>query len=164
MGKMLFWGCKNLEVVELPEWLEVIGEQAFEMCSSLKELTLPQWVKRIEWRAFEFCSSLQILSIPSYVTHIGSGAFSGCSSLVRIKVDSNNPVYDSREDCNAIIHTESNALIRGCSNTIIPPSVTSIESRAFIGCTSLTLVKVSKNTEVAGNAFRYCPKVRIVRY
>ena len=123
IGENAFWGCKNLEVVVLPEWLEDIGKDAFEHCSSLKELNLPQWVKRIEWCAFFGCSSLQNLFIPSSVTHIGDSAFSDCSSLVRIKVDSNNSVYDSREDSNAIIHTESNALISGvceCFRECIP--------------------------------------------
>ena len=41
-------------------------------------------------------------------------------------VDAANPVYDSREDCNAIIHTSTNELIAGCKNSQIPNSVTSL--------------------------------------
>jgi hypothetical protein len=38
-------------------------------------------------------------------------------------VDNNNRFYDSREDCNAIIDTETNTLIAGCKNTVIPENV-----------------------------------------
>ena len=34
----------------------------------------------------------------------------GSSSLERIEVDEANTVYDSRENCNAIIHTSTNEL------------------------------------------------------
>ena len=54
------------------------------------------------------------------VTSIGDGAFYGCSGLTSIKVESANSVYDSRENCNAIIETATNTLITGCKNTIIP--------------------------------------------
>jgi len=52
-------------------------------------------------------------------------------------VDAGNTVYDSRGNCNAIICTETNHLIAGCSTTIIPNSVASIGEYAFARCSSL---------------------------
>ena len=57
-----------------------------------------------------------------------------CSGLDSITVESGNIVYDSRDNCNAIIETATNTLLRGCKNTIIPHSVTSIGDNAFRGC------------------------------
>ena len=48
-----------------------------------------------------------------------------------IKVEQGNEFYDSRDNCNAIIETETNDLILGCQNTIIPDSINSVAYHAF---------------------------------
>ena len=51
-------------------------------------------------------------------------------------------MYDSRNNCNAIIETATNTLIAGCQNTIIPNTVTSIWEYAFKNCTNLKSVTI----------------------
>ena len=101
-------------------------------------------VTRIANCPFSNCKSLKSITIPNSITSIedgcNSGAFTGCSSLVSIIVQNGNPVYDSRENCNAIIETKSNTLIAGCSTTIIPDNIISIGENAFNGCESLTSI------------------------
>ena len=77
--------------------------------------------------------------------------------MASITVSSDNPNYDSRNNCNAIIQTSSNALIAGCKNTIIPDDITTIAPVAFGGCTDLTNV-VLPNTvnEIWDDAFAGC--------
>ena len=83
--------------------------------------------------------------------------YSGCSSLTRLKVEDGSPIYDSRNDCNAVIRTADNILIAGCSNTVIPNSVTSIGSSAFFGCSGLTFITIPNSVTSIGNtAFQYC--------
>ena len=112
--------------------------------------------------------------------------FQGCTSLSSIKVDSRNTVYDSRNNCNAIIEMSSNTLIAGCKDTvipdsvknicqgaftghkslksvIIPDSVTSIVDSAFEGCTSLASVTIPDSvTSIGENAFRDCTSLASV--
>jgi hypothetical protein len=72
-------------------------------------------------------------------------------------VAEDNPIFDSREGCNAIIEKSSNSLVVGCKSTIIPNSVTSIEYGAFIGCRGLTSIKIPNSvTTIWGMAFYGC--------
>ena len=57
-------------------------------------------------------------------------AFEGAGGLESIVVDASNPNYDSRNNCNAIMETQSNVLISGCKNTIIPDDAVAINGHA----------------------------------
>ena len=97
------------------------------------------------------------MTIPNSVTSIGNAPFWGCSGLTEMKVDANNPKYDSRENCNAIIETSSNTLISGCQTTVIPNSVTSIGGYAFYYCSGLTSVTIPNSvTSIGYYAFAGC--------
>ena len=80
--------------------------------------------------------------------------------MTGIVVESGNPIYDSRNNCNAIIETASNTLLLGGKNTIIPNSVTAIGYYgfyAFYNCTGLTSVVIPKSVTAIGiYAFYNC--------
>ena len=80
-----------------------------------------------------------------------------CLGLTSIVVDEGNSVYDSRNNCNAIIETATNTLHSGCQTTVIPNSVTSIGENAFDGCSGLTSVTIGSGvTSIGMYAFRNC--------
>ena len=144
-------------VAIIPEGTTEIGEFAFDGCSSLTNVTIPESVKVIAKCAFFRCTSLKSITIPESVTKIGEAAFVCCSSLESIVVAEGNPVYDSREGCNAIIETKTNILRYGCKSTNIPQSVTKIGGHAFCGCTSLESVTIPEAaTEIEDYTFCDC--------
>ena len=151
IGSRAFEECTGLTTVTIPASVTSIGDVAFIDCTSLTSVTIPASVTSIGYDAFRFCSSLTSVTIPASVTSIGVGVFADCSNLATMMVESGNKVYDSRNSCNAIIEKESNTLIAGCKNTIIPDDVTSIGNFAFEGCSDLTTITIPASVTSIGN-------------
>ena len=106
---------------------------------------------------FGYCTKLSSITIGDKVKNIPYHAFDDCSGLESIIVESGNTVYDSRDNCNAIIATSTNTLITGCKNTTIPNSVTSIGYCAFRGCRGLSSVTIGNSvTSIGSFAFEGC--------
>lgn len=77
-----------------------------------------------------------------------------------IEVDEGNQIYDSRNDCNAIIESSTDKLIAGCETTEIPNSVKEIGERAFRG-TGITKINLPDGLKKIGNyAFYKCTQLR----
>jgi hypothetical protein len=172
-----FFACTELKSIIIPDSVTIIGEKAFSGCSGLTSIVIGNSVKKFGNHAFENCSSLTSIVIPASVTEPCGGEyysggyytdfdslFKGCTSLNSIRVAEGNPLYDSRDNCNAIIDTKRNILVLGCKTTTIPKSVTKIyhwaysdditsvvipewieeiDPMAFWGCKNLASIKVA---------------------
>ena len=157
IGNSGFSGCTSLTSVSIPNSVTSIGEYAFNYCNSLTTISIPNSVTTIGDYAFFSCHGLSSITISSSVTSIGYRAFNNCPALTAIQVEGGNTVYDSRNNCNAIIETSGNTLLFGCQNTTIPNSVASIGECAFWGCTTLTALTIPLCvTSIGRSAFYQC--------
>lgn len=124
---------------------------------------------------FGIGSNITGISIPSTVTSIGiytqeygqhqTNIFSDSDDLTHITVARGNPIYDSRDNCNAIIETASNTLLAGCKSTVITNTVTAIGEYAFASCSGLTNVELGNSvTTIGENAFVNCSSLTNVEF
>lgn len=146
---------ESVGIILIPDTVTKIGAFAFMECPNLHNVVIPESVNEIDGCAFWKCPKIRNIFIPKSVTKIGGTII---TSAETIKVDPENPVYDSRNDCNAIIETNTNTLINGCCSTIIPDSVTKIAGSAFQFCSDFPIfLKIPDSVcEIEINAFDSC--------
>jgi len=169
------WNNANystLQAAIIPETVEYnsvtytvtsIGDYAFGFSPSLKSVTIPNTVTSLGMAVFGYCTALTSIIIPGSVTSIGVEISGGCSVLTSIVVEKGNRIYDSRDNCNAIIETATNKLVAGCQNTTIPNEVTSIEDYAFEGCVGLTAIVIPEGvTDIGKSAFSGCTGLKSI--
>ena len=179
-----FDGCRQLNRINIPNTVVRIGKSAFSSCG-IEFIKIANGITDIGDSAFYLCEKLESIEISSTVTNIGKHAFALCPYISWIKVDGENPVYDSRDNCDAIIETKTNTLILGCYSTlipygvksignnafhaeklssiIIPNTVISIGDKAFYGCSELSSIIIPNSVKTIGNnAFESCMSLRSI--
>lgn len=141
----------------IPEGTTSIPQEAFKNETDLVDIYIPDSVTSIGNLAFDGCTGLKSIGIGENIHSIGLYAFRGCSNIEGIVVSEDNQVFDSRQDCDAIIESDTNTLLVGCKNTVIPDSVEKIGSSAFEDCTGLTSINIPRYVNiVSSDAFKGC--------
>lgn len=161
IGQTAFSDCTNLISITIPKKVESIKQSSFKDCSNLTQIVLNNGITNISAYAFNG-SGLESVFIPSSITTLGTNIFLNCTNLLSIKVSPSNIIFDSRDNCNAIIETSSNTIISGCKNTIIPSTVTTIGNRAFFGNSLTSITIPSSVTTIDSYAFSNCENLESV--
>lgn len=163
----------TLEIISLPEGLEVIGFQTFYK-SALKEINIPSTVKVIGHKAFSETQLIEII-VPESINTILNGLFENCYFLEKVILpDSVTEICeDSFLGCTSLIEINlPNALTRigdkafsGCSlkEIHIPNTVTSIGAKAFAECHCLENVTLSNELDnLSDDIFHSCNNLKKV--
>lgn len=170
IGAYALAGCPNLEHLRVepgnPKYDSrdgcnaIIETETNTLIACCKNTKIPESVTKIHKYALSG-SYLSHLTIHNGITDIEickgpEYQIDTHSDLENISVNCGNPRYDSRGGCNAVIETETNSLILGCKNTIIPDTVTSIQKSAFLGCDMTSIVIPKSVTFIHDDAFYDC--------
>jgi hypothetical protein len=174
----LYLEGKLLTEIELTEDITEIGDYCFSYCTSIRKFIIRCPITAT--RVFEGATGTLVLDTST----LGSFALSNAAFdelileenatcniptsndfgtfLSKITVSSTNPRYDSRENCNAIIETESNTLIQGSLITVVPNSVVGIGYYAFSGIGIESMVIPDSVTSIGDDAFAGCKVLQTV--
>ena len=140
----------------------VLGYRMFYGCKKLQEIKLPQSIVAMEDEVFRGASNLKSLVIPKSVQKIGAGVLAGCKNIKIMDVDPENEYFDSPSGSNGVIRKSDNTLVLGCRYTQMPEnSVTTIGIKVFaeinFGNKSIKIpegVKTIKRSAFTGSSFK----------
>lgn len=154
LGESAFYNT-SIEQAILADEITVIPKSAFQGCERLTTLNLPSSLVELGDYALSK-TNLNRLDFPASFTTLGVDALKDIPGLENISVDSENTVYDSRNNSNALIETATNAIILGSGNTIVPDTVTSIADYAFYGNQKIQTIHTNIVESIGLLAFSGC--------
>ena len=164
IGDFAFSTCTRLREINIPEGVETIGAQAFWWCGEniIKEIKLPTTLRSIGYEAFS-TNSIEKFVLPASVTSIGFNLLSNCGRLKSVRVEEGNTVYDSRDNCNAIILTANDEVVSGSPTAFIPNTVKRIGERSFTATHNLTHITIPEGADsIKDMAFSSCTELESV--
>ena len=162
----------------IPNFVKIIGQDAFSHCSNLTDITIPDGVVEIKYQAFHYCEGLTSIEIPNSVKYLGT-AFQGCYDLKSItlgaNIDSigNDPFYgtmyynDESNWENGVMYI-GEYLIKANpkvidSNYKVKEGTRLIADLAFYDCDNMVNVEIPNSvTRIGMLAFEYCDNLKSV--
>lgn len=167
-----FRNCTELSVINFPDNLETVKQQAF-MSTKVSGVLSCRALKYIEDDAFYGCG-LTELNLPS-ATSIGARAFN-VNKLTSVKLCEDKGVTIGEEafknqknltDVTGQLSIIGNSAFENCANLkdIDFSYAISIGDRAFYGCSALTNADITwtNGCEIGANAFENCTSLQTVR-
>ena len=171
----VFFGCWELDKIKVDRKNRVFDSRhgcnaiietaTNSLISGSNKTAIPYGISEIRAGAFCYRSRMESVHIPASVSNIEAGAFGYCPGLERISVSRRNRLYDSRDNCNAIIYTGmgTGRLHTACQNTRIPDDISSIGRYAYLGQTNLSAMVIPENISfIEDKAFLDCSDLRFI--
>ena len=148
IGKRAFARQDNLQKIQLPKYLQAIGDDAFCDCSGLQAVRFPDTVQKIGASAFLNCTSLRSVEWGKELEEIREYAFTRCESL-----EGSLFLPDSLK----CICRDAFAGCASIDSLVIPDSVSELGTYAFANCAGLKEIKIGKGLlKLSRGVFRFC--------
>ena len=153
LGEAVFYLCKKLSNVTLPDSITTIPRHMFYSCHSLTTVPVGIYVTEIGESSFRYCNSLTNVVVPDTVTELGSYAFANCQNLTGITFGA------------GLTELPSNvcATCLNLVNVTIPNTITDIGQSAFGWCNSLEYLSIPDSVVTTSTSLcRDCPSLEEV--
>lgn len=172
-----FQGAKNLTSMNIPANVKTIGNETFRNLQLLETLAFsePSNLEKIGWLAFRSCRKLKEVTLPSSLKEI-SDIFFQCEALEIINVPDNSKLgiihnrafatntnlksFNFQGTCAlTTIKNDAFATLGKLQTFHFPKSVTTIETNAFSGCSSMSTVVFDPDADIlniGSGAFADC--------
>ncbi len=149
IGYRAFYGCANLESMDIPDSVQSIDNYAFAECGKLADVNISQdgQLGGIYKGAFYNCKGLASITIPDAVQEIAEYAFYGCSALTDVPISGTSRLKEIYG------HAFEYA---GITSLVMPESLEEVGEYAFNGAKLANLVFNETITDVGDYAFADC--------
>lgn len=155
-----FANCDRLSVISIPEKVKAFGVQSFCNDISLLRIPMPSGLTSINNYSFMGCNGLSEITIPANVTNIGDGIVKDCQNISKINVVEGNSHFASE---NGVLYTSTfdELLIfpvnYESSSYIVKDGTKIIAPYAFVNSKRLSDVTLpSTLTNIGADAFIGC--------
>ncbi len=150
----LFWGCKGLTEIRLPDNVQTIGKSAFWGCQGISTVVIPESVEQIGGHAFGNCSNLNTV----YFNAVN------CVNVVHFENEKPISAFENRAITKVVLGNDVRRIpdyaFAECTNltgVVIPESVEYIGSKSFFNCRSIQSIVIPEHVQsIGGMAFTGC--------
>lgn len=104
IGNGAFADCERLSVIAIPNGVVSFGQQAFNNCISLLRIPMPNKLMSIGKQAFMGCNGITEITIPISVSYLGDRIVVNCQNLERVNVEQGNTNFASTD---GVLYTSS---------------------------------------------------------
>ena len=99
-----FADCNRLSVISIPNGVNSFGKQLFRNDISLQRVPMPNSLTSIGDYAFMGCNGITEITLPLNVSYIGDGIVKDCQNIARINVEAGNSYFASD---NGVLYTSA---------------------------------------------------------
>lgn len=152
--------CDRLSAISIPEGVTSFGDKSFRNDISLTRIPIPSKLTSVGDMAFMGCNGVTMITLPASVMSLGDGIVKDCPNISSINVEKGNRFFASH---NGVLYTGSYDKLLifpanyGTSSYTVLDGTTRIEDYAFASAEKLTDVILPSSLLTIGNdAFSGC--------
>ena len=171
IGTGAFYGCSNLQTINLPDTITTIGGSCFRNCTKINNVKLPSNLKTLDNQTFSGCTNLQNIELPQNVESLNSESLVG-TSITKIKLPKNlsnignaalsistlqeidtseNNYFEFK---NGVLYSKDlKTLVLAISNVTsinMESTVETIQGFAFYNCSKVSNINITENVKSIG--------------
>lgn len=167
IGNSAFADCDRLSVIAIPNSVKSFGIKSFANAISLLRIPMPEYLTTIGDMAFMGCNGITELTLPECVSSIGDGIVNGCQNLSQIDVEVGNSHYASKDG--VLYDSDFHELLifpvnHEKTEYSVVDEVTSIAPYAFLNAKKLTTVNLpSTLASIGKDAFIGCVNLSMLQ-